>query len=371
MKSNSVWIIVLMIFLVISTAGTSTVHSAESVSRDQIGRMIMVGFRGTTIQPNSPIVQQIKNGDVGGVILFETDVPTGQDNRNIRSPKQIKRLIDNLQSLTDRELLIGVDQEGGQIQRLKPEDSFEDYPSHQSLGDRNDTSFTFRTANRLAKNLREYGFNVNFAPVVDLNLNPENPVIGSLDRSFGKNPKVVIWNAYQYIRAHRENHVLPVLKHFPGHGSSRRDSHKGFVDVTKTWRPEELKPYERLIDGGMIPAVMTAHIYNHEWDPTWPASLSRSVINVLRSDFQHKGLVFTDDLQMKALRDHYSRKVILRQSLKAGSDVLIFANNSVYEPKVASQAVDTIKSMVEEGTINPQTIQTSNQRIKRTLENIE
>lgn len=324
----------------------------------------MVGFRGLDVESDSPIVRQIEKGYVGGVLLFDHDVPTGSDTRNVSSPSQVKDLIQELQSLTDRRLLIGVDQEGGLIQRLDADRGFESYPSLQELGDRNDTSYTDRVASRMTGNLSGLGFNVNFAPVVDLNLNPENPVIGKLERSFGARPKLVTAHAREFVQAHRGNNIVPVLKHFPGHGSSRKDSHKGFVDVTGFWDEQELIPYRNLLDGKPVPAVMTAHLFDERWDTQWPATLSRNVIEgMLRDRIEYDGVVFSDDLQMGAIRKEYDRRIVLKRTLKAGVDVHVFANNSVYEPEVASRVVRTIRHLVHSGEISPETIDRSRRRI--------
>lgn len=353
------------------TPGEARADDAESL-RKKIGRTIVVGFRGLDVEPDSPIVRQIRKGYVGGVILFDHDVPTGSDTRNVRSPDQVQDLIHDLQSLTDRDLIVGVDQEGGLIQRLSPENGFDSYPSHEELGTHDDTAQTDRVASRMAGSLRDLGFNVNFAPVVDLNLNPDNPVIGGLQRSFGAAPELVTRHARQFVKAHREENVAAVLKHFPGHGSSRKDSHKGFVDVTDVWERKERVPYRRLLNGKPVPAVMTAHLYNRRWDTTWPATLSSKVIGgTLRGELDYAGVVFSDDLQMGALRKRYDRRTVLERTLKAGVDVLIFANNSVYEPEAAPRAVRSIRDLIRRGVIDRETIEKSNRRIRRMLRAVE
>src|SRR5690606_10098573 len=158
----------------------------------------------------------------------------------------------------------------------------------------------------MAATLAEAGINLNLAPVVDVNVNPDNPVIGQLERSFSGDPDVVTEQAKAFIEAHHEHGVLCTLKHFPGHGSSEADSHLGFVDVTNLWSRQELEPFRNLIDAGLADAIMTAHIFNANWDSEHPATLSRAVITgILREELGYDGVVITDDMQMGAIRDFY------------------------------------------------------------------
>ena len=202
--------------------------------------MILAGFRGTELEPGNPILADIRERHIGGVILFDYDVPSRSPVRNIKSPSQVKDLTGALKEASPYPLLIAVDQEGGKVSRLKENFGFPATVSQQSLGQRNDPAATRRAAEETAKTLAGCGFNINFSPVVDLNINPKNPVIGSLERSFSADPSIVIEHALEVIKAHHARGILTTLKHFPGHGSSKDDSHLGFVDVTETWDRSEL-----------------------------------------------------------------------------------------------------------------------------------
>ena len=241
----------------------------------KIGQMILAGFRDDKLKDKNPIVADIHERYLGGVVLFDYDVAMQKYKRNIKSPKQLQELdADLLAASPVPPLLISVDQEGGRINRLKPAYGFPPSYSEQYLGTLNDLGFTHECAETTAQTLKSVGINLNLAPVVDLNVNPDNPIIGYYERSFSADPDIVTAHALEVIKAHHEYGVLTTLKHFPGHGSSTGDSHLGFVDVTDTWAPVELEPFRNIIQAGMCDVVMTAHIFNAHLDPDYPATLS-------------------------------------------------------------------------------------------------
>lgn len=331
-----------------------------------IGQMIMVGFRGVKPDSKNPIAKEISKGTIGGVILFDVDGPGGGGERNIRSPRQLRRLTTWLQKQAGAvPLLVGIDQEGGKVNRLRTRYGFPPTVSAKELGQKDDVAWTEKVASRVAHTLASEGVNLNFAPVVDLNTNPENPVIGSKNRSFSVDPAVVVRQARVWIEAHRRAGVISTLKHFPGHGSSHADSHLGFVDVTKTWNESELIPYEQLIAEGLVDAVMTAHIFNANLDPDYPATLSRPIITgILRGKLGFDGVVISDDLQMKAISAGYGLEETIQRGIQGGLDILLFANNSVYEPDIADRAFKTIRRLVEKGVIPRERIEESYRRIR-------
>lgn len=331
---------------------------------EKIGAMLLVGFRGTSVTDTNHIVRDITEHHLGGVILFDYDVPSSSPVRNVESPKQLKTLTQNIQALADDSLIISIDQEGGQVARLKPKLGFPHTVSAQYLGTTNDTDTTQYYARQTAEMLNKLGINMNFAPVVDLNVNPNNPVIGQLERSFSADPATVTKHASTYIQTLKDHHILSVIKHFPGHGSSKKDSHLGVVDVTKTWSKKELIPYRNLIQNDMVDAIMTAHIFNRKIDPDYPATLSKPTINgLLRNKLGYDGVVISDDLMMGAIRNEYGLKTTIEKAINAGVDILTFANNSVYNPNIVPEAHKIIKELLEEGTISQQQINTSYQRI--------
>ena len=232
----------------------------------------MVGFRGLALTNDDPIVADIQTRHIGGVFLFDFDVLTNKPVRNIQSPAQVKALVASLQKIAPTPLLIGIDQEGGKVARLNEKHGFPPTVSEQYLGALNDLKVTRQYADQTATLLSQLGINLNLAPVVDLNTNPNNPVIGKVERSFSADPTIVTNHARQVIEAHHARAVMTTLKHFPGHGSSTSDSHQGFVDVTDTWSPKELEPYKNIIRAGQADVIMTAHIFNAKLDANVPAT---------------------------------------------------------------------------------------------------
>ncbi len=232
------------------------------------------------------------------------------------------------------------------------------------MGSRNDPAFTYEAASQMAKTLRAAGINHNFAPVIDVNTNPDNPVIGGIGRSFSADPAIVTEQAAAFIRAHHDQGITTTLKHFPGHGSSRDDSHEGFVDVTETWQPLELEPYRSLIAQGLADAVMTAHVFNGKLDPDTVATLSKPIITgILREEMGFDGVVFSDDMQMGAIADNYGFEDAVVGTVAAGVDVVTVGNNLKYEPDVAARIIDLLAAAVADGRLSEQRIDDSYRRI--------
>ncbi|RPI00124.1 MAG: glycoside hydrolase family 3 protein [Calditrichaeota bacterium] len=333
---------------------------------EQIGQMLIIGFRGCAENELAAILHDIRTLHVGGVVLFDRDVPGNSWRRNIESPEQLARLSRVLQNEAKFPLLIAVDQEGGRVARLSPRNGFPSFPSHQQLGEENQLAFTHKTASDLAALLAQAGINWNFAPCVDIHV-PQNPVIGSRGRSFTHDPALIAAHAGEFITAHQRMGVLCAVKHFPGHGSSRDDSHLGMVDVTDCWQAEELLPFRFLIERHLVDAVMSAHVMNHHWDSYAPATLSAHVISgILRRDLDFAGVAITDDLQMGAIVQHFGFEVIIEKAITAGNDLLLFGNNGgQYEPDIASRAIETIRKLVTTGRITGERIHQSFERIQK------
>ena len=333
---------------------------------DKIGELIMVGFRGAALDASDPILHQVEAGQVGGVVLFDVDVATGSS-RNVESPEQLRSLVAELQDAAPSPLLVAIDQEGGRVSRLKERDGFPATRSQQELGERGSLDVTASQARQTAEVLADVGINLNLAPVVDVNVDPESPAIGALGRSFSDDAVVVTDHARAVIDAHRKAGVLTAVKHFPGHGSAPGDTHLGFVDVTEAWSPAELMPYRTLVSEGSVDAVMTAHVVNGQLDPQWPATLSPATITgVLRNDLGFDGVVVSDDLQMGAIADNYGLETAVLQALLAGVDILLFANNNLqgYEPDIAPRVVALVEALVRDGSVTEERIDESVERVR-------
>ena len=342
-------------------------HVAETAPLEkQIGQMLMVGFRGMALSPDNHIVTDITALGVGGVILFDYDMPGKKYGRNIKSPQQLEKLSADLQKLTSTKLLIAIDQEGGKVNRLRALYGFPPTVSAKFQG-KNGVDTTVKYAAQTAAMLARLGINFNFAPCVDVDVNPLCPIIGKLERSFSADPEVVSKHAEIWLEEQARRGVTGCLKHFPGHGSAKADTHTGVADVTNTWTDVELAPYRTLIRTGKVKAVMTAHVFHAGLDARYPATMSEAVITgLLRRELGFEGVVVTDDLAMGALADHYSLEEILVRAVLAGADVLCLSNNGkTYDPHIARKAVDVILKAVRDGRIPPQRIEASYRRIMK------
>ncbi len=343
--------------------GCALLKPEEPSLAEKAGQLLLVGFRGMAVDEGSPVVRDIREHHLGGVILFDEDVALGTASRNMESPQQLSRLTSALQSFAETPLLIAVDQEGGRVNRLKPECGFPETSSHQALGRADDLTFTYDESLRLAGALKGAGINLNLAPVVDLAVSPRNFIVKK-DRTFSADPETLVRHAQQFLRAHCSQNVFCTLKHFPGHGSSAADSHLGLTDITDSWTAGELEPYRRLC--GFADAVMTAHVFNRSLDPDWPATLSRRIIaGLLRGEIGFDGVVISDDLGMKAIADHYGFETALERALNAGVDILLIANNADYDPDAVPKAVGTIVRLVEEGRVSEARIDEAFRRVQR------
>ena len=330
-----------------------------------IGQMLIAGFRGTELTPDSPVARDIRDYHLGGVILFDRDVALGKDGRNIVDPPQVLRLTTALRKLVSLPLIIAVDQEGGKVQRLKPEYGFTGTPSARELGGSRDDE-VFEAGRTVGQTLALAGFNLDFAPVADVEVDPDSPAIGRLGRSFSPDPERVARCDELFLDGMADRGVIGCLKHFPGHGSAGEDSHQGLTDVTATWTEEELLPYQRLIKKGKAKMIMTAHIFNARLDSEYPATLSKPVIDgILRKRLGFDGVVVTDDMNMKAITEFYGLDEAVRLALEAGADMLLFGNNLVYDEDIVPKVHTLIREMVDRGDIKPERIRKSYERIMR------
>lgn len=342
------------------TIAPSVPHPHDLPLESKIAQMLLLGFRGSVADENSAIVRAIRDHHVGSVVLF---------GRNVITPEQLHTLTQVLhgaaRNSTGIPLFIAVDQEGGRVVRLSQRYGIVSNYTAQHMGAQEEgLALTEAQARSTADALRRFEINLNLAPVVDVNVNARNPVIGALRRSFSGDPETVVRHASAFIHAHHNEKVLTTLKHFPGHGSSTRDSHHGFVDVTETWTEMELQPYRDLITFGQCDAIMTAHVFNANLDPDLPATLSRPTITgLLREQMGYNGLIITDDMQMGAIRSYYSFEEGIVRAVEAGVDIISIANSSAYESDAAARVIGIIKGMVDEGRIPVERIEQSFQRI--------
>ena len=362
------------LFLVLIVEGCAAISSSDGAARKPpplpLGELLLVGFGGTQVEGNDEVRSLVCDMKVGGLILFERDARSG-DTRNISSPEQVRQLTSDLQALalqcTGRRLLIAADNEGGAVMRLSTRLGYLPTPPPQALGDAGDPAATALESRRMGATLREAGINWNLAPVVDVAVNPLNPAVVTLGRTFSSDPQQVIIQARAFIQGMHEAGVLTSLKHFPGHGSSRTDSHHGFVDVTDTADLKiELAPYRALIKEGLADSVMTAHVFNRGLDPWNPATLSRFTIKrYLRGKLGYKGLVVSDDLLMGAIRQQYGVEEASILALQASVDMLLISQNQGrVERGAAERVIAAIRSATTDGRLSAKVLAVSIQRVR-------
>ena len=221
-------------------------------------------------------------------------------------------------------------------------------------------------AKKLGEELAEIGINLNFAPVVDVDVYPNSPVIGALKRSFSSDPVEVTNHARAFLKGMDEEKIIGCLKHFPGHGSAATDTHKGLTDITDTWQANaELMPYKTLISDGIVDMVMVGHLVNTKLDPEYPASLSKATITgILRNKLGFNGVVISDDLEMGAITAHYTMDEVVLLAINAGMDILLYGNNISYDPDIAAKVHSTILKLVKAGKISRERLEESYMRIR-------
>jgi len=318
----------------------------------QTGQMLMAGLKGMTLDQDAEDL--IKNHHIGGFILFD---------RNFESPDQLADFISDLQTLSQSHspgvpLFISVDQEGGRVARLKA--PFTDFPFAGVLGQAKSEALAYKFGTALAEELTAVGINMDFAPVLDVHTNPANPVIG--DRALSADPEWAGKLGGAIIRAFNDKGLLPVGKHFPGHGDTHLDSHLELPTVYKdkeALENVELIPFIRTIKEG-LDAIMMAHVVYPSWDPDYPATFSETILErILRKQLGFHGIAFSDDLDMKAIEDHVAMESIPSLGIQAGLDVFLVCHDN---DKIRTLHDLMIKG-VERGDISREKVGRAVQRI--------
>jgi beta-N-acetylhexosaminidase len=324
----------------------------------KIGQMILIGFPGTTV--DARVLEEVRSGKVGTLIIFEKNIPP------TNSFIALKKIIWTYQQAASIPLFIGIDQEGGRVNRLKAKYGFPNSITAAAMADAHSLDSVRLYAEAMASTLAGLGINVNFAPVVDLATNPNNPIIAKYGRAFSVSEDTVTRYAKEFIRVHHKYNVLTSLKHFPGHGSSKDDTHLGIADVTNTWNEKELIPYRTLIDSGYVDAVMTSHIVNKNLDKTGnPGTLSADILTgILRKRLGFNGVVFSDDMQMQAIARNYGLEEAIKLAILAGVDIMTFSNNiSGSEERTVDKVHQVIKTLVTQNQIPLSRVDESYRRI--------
>ncbi len=325
---------------------TNLIKNPTMLSR-AVGQMMMVGFNGVQVDENSAIIKEIKQYHIGGIILDQHRQPNSKKyTTNIENPTQLKNLIKKLQfyakKYDDYPLFIAVNQEGGMINTLKVSQGFNNAndPSQFELGKTRNQQIIFNAAFKRGMLLKSMGVNLNLAPVADLNINPNNPAVGKLQRSFGNNPQYVIQDLKSTIKAYNKASIFCTLKHFPGLGSASKNTDYDNADLSQTWNKTELMPYKELIQSKTnCPFIMVAHLVNKHLDKNgMPASLSKNVItDLLIKKLHYTGLIITDDMDAASIRNNFSTQYAIKKAVLAGNDVIIYGGTQGYDPDKDTQ----------------------------------
>lgn len=320
---------------------------------ERVGQLCMVGFEGPEVTPD--LRAWMKEYRPGGVILFS---------RNLIDAEQIARLTNQLQEIAgDPPLLLAIDQEGGRVSRLPS--GFTIFPPAATVARSGSTELAYQAAAVTAKELRAVGINMNMAPVLDVQTNPSNPIIG--DRAFGSDPDNVSRMGAATVAGLHDHLVLACGKHFPGHGDTSHDSHLELPAVTASrerLETVEFKPFRYAIAHG-LQAIMTAHVHYPALDPVDPATLSSAILTgLLRQKMGFTGLIFSDDLEMRAILDHSSVGDAAVRSIRAGVNILLVCKNRELE----TQTIEAVRMAVESGEIDDRSLETSLARLHQIKE---
>lgn len=321
------------------------------------GQLLAIGFDGTEVGPE--LTEMLARYAIGGLVLFA---------RNVESPAQVAKLANTAQAVARQNglpgLILAIDQEGGRVARLTEDTGFTEFPSAMALGASGNAQNAFLAARAIARELRAVGLNTDFAPVLDVNNNTTNPVIGT--RSFGFDPRQVAEYGAAFLNGLQTEGILAFGKHFPGHGDTAQDSHFHLPVVTRDrQRLEaiELVPFRAAIRAG-IGAIMSAHIHYPALDPDGlPATLSpRVMTGLIRQELGFEGLLATDSLEMGALASAgYPAPLAAAMAIQAGADLLLFNRDH----ELHRQAHSTVVEWVREGKISRSRL---DEAVRRVLE---
>jgi beta-N-acetylhexosaminidase len=309
--------------------------------------MFMVGFPGRSVDAD---LGELLDDGVFGAILFA---------RNIGSPEELSGLCRQLKARAAGPLALAVDQEGGRVARLRGE-PFTALPPMRELGLQEDTALAERCGRLLAFELRAVGFDWDFAPVLDVDTNPQNPVIG--DRALHREASVVSRLGVALARGLEGGGVSSCGKHFPGHGDTAQDSHLTLPRLPHSFerlRKVELAPFRAYAEAGLA-ALMTAHVLFEAVEPSVPATMSRRALeDVLRGELSFKGVIVSDDMGMKAIADYFPLEEAVARGALAGIDLFVISEGAASQ----KQAIEALIRAVESGRVPRRRIDESNRRL--------
>lgn len=331
----------------------SALANEKPTLRKMIAQMIIVGFNGTTASEAKEAISDAKYQRFGGVMLL---------GKNIKDKQTLIKLTSEFKS-AQKDILIAIDEEGGDITRFKDKAGFKLFDSAAKVAKRLDLVETKELYKKMASQLKDVGVNLNFAPVVDV-LNPVSPIIASKSRAFSEDIDKISIYASEFLDAFNEIGVLTTLKHFPGHGSAEMDSHN-VKTVIENFNYSELKPYYDAIKKDQAKTIMVAHVYLNEEDDKNPASLSPKIItNLLRDKLKFKGVVISDDMLMGGLKG-FSLEQKVVNFINAGGDILLFSDFRINGQRTAQYVTQIVVDAINQKKILKERIEESYERIMK------
>ena len=333
-------------------------QARAAVDDGMIGDMLVLGFSGASSDAEGAqgLAAHVSGGRVGGVCFL------GHNARSRAGVEGLARLFGAAGRRS--KALVAIDQEGGAVQRLGAKIGYHAIPAAQAVAARNGPDAAKSIYAQMARDMKAAGFNLNLAPVVDLGFEPRNPIVAHYGRAFGEDGETVAKYAGAFVAGHREAGVLTALKHFPGHGSTLTDSHERPVDLTATWREDEIEPYRKLAQNGLVDIVMSGHLKHDRLTAGEPATLSNKAIEGwLRRDLGYRGVVMTDDLDMAAIRSNYALPDAIVRAVAAGNDLILLSNSLEPDPDLPLAAIAAIRDGVVKGRIPAARIEAAAQRI--------
>ena len=334
-------------------------RASAAADERAIGEMLVIGFNGANADASGAqtLARHVGAGKVGGVCFL------GHNARSREGVESLTRLFHGAGKQS--KVLIAIDQEGGAVQRLGAKIGYPAVPTAQSIAGHNEPAGARAIYARMAREMNSAGFNFNLAPVVDLGFEPKNPLVAHYGRAFGEDGATVARYGGAFVSGHRDVGVLTALKHFPGHGSTLVDSHAKPVDLTATWRPDEIEPYRTLARAGLIDVVMSGHLIHAKFTGGLPATLSPTAIDGwLRKDIGYDGAAMTDDLDMAAIRSTYSLNEAVIRAIAAGNDLLLLSNSRDPDPDLPDTLTAAVGEAVAAGRIPKGKIEAAAARIR-------
>ncbi len=323
---------------------------------ERIGRMLLLGFIGSNAETEGAdvIADHLAHRRIGGVLFLR---------HNVRSREGAESSARRFREI-DPSAWMAIDQEGGLVQRLSRDLGYTHIPRAMQVAEARSPEAAGELYRLGAAEFRAAGFNMNLAPVADVH-DPDNAVIGRHGRAYGTDGGTIAAYAGAFIEAYEEAGAVCAIKHFPGHGRSRGDSHDGFVDISETWSEAELAPFEQLIAMDRAHIIMGGHLTLRALDPSGaPVTVSRPILEgVLRERMGYRGVIMTDDLDMAAIRQNYDQREAVIRSIEAGNDIIMLSNSAAPDPELPQRIVDWVIAAISEGRLTEARIDASVARL--------